>query len=49
MSGRPYWAEWHEYVGVAHIHSTDSDGTESVPEIIQIGRELGLDFLMFAD
>jgi hypothetical protein len=40
---------WHQYVGVAHIHSTDSDGTKPVPEIIRIGRELGLDFLMFAD
>jgi hypothetical protein len=40
---------WHEYVGVAHIHSTDSDGAKSVPEIISVGQELGLDFLMFAD
>lgn len=40
---------WHEYVGVAHIHSTDSDGSQSVPEIISIGKELGLDFLMFSD
>jgi hypothetical protein len=40
---------WYEYVGVAHIHSTDSDGTKSVPEIIGIGQELGLDFLLFAD
>jgi hypothetical protein len=39
----------HEYVGVAHIHSTDSDGTKSVPEIISIGQELGLDFLLFSD
>jgi hypothetical protein len=41
--------ELHEYVGVTHIHSTDSDGTKSVPEIISIGRELGLDFLLFSD
>lgn len=40
---------WHEYVGVAHIHSTDSDGSESVPKIIGIGQKLGLDFLLFAD
>jgi len=40
---------WHEYVGVAHIHSTDSDGSESVPEVIKIGQKLGLDFLLFAD
>ena len=40
---------WHEYTGVAHIHSVDSDGSKSVPEIIQIGQELGMDFLMFSD
>ena len=40
---------WHEYVGVAHIHSSDSDGTKSVPEIISIGQESGLDFLLFSD
>ncbi len=42
-------ADWHEYVGVAHIHSLDSDGSKSVPEIIKIGQKLGLDFLLFAD
>jgi hypothetical protein len=41
--------DWHEYVGVAHIHSVDSDGSQTVPEIISIGRELGLDFLLFSD
>jgi hypothetical protein len=42
-------SSWLEYVGVAHIHSTDSDGTKPVPEIIKIGQALGLDFLLFAD
>lgn len=42
-------SDWHEYVGVAHIHSSDSDGSEPVPEIIKIGQEIGLDFLMFSD
>jgi hypothetical protein len=41
--------DWHEYVGVTHIHSTDSDGSKSVPEIVEIGRRLQLDFLLFAD
>ena len=40
---------WHEYVGVIHIHSTDSDGSKSVQEIIEIGQKLPLDFLLFAD
>ncbi|KPL03595.1 MAG: hypothetical protein AMJ73_06235 [candidate division Zixibacteria bacterium SM1_73] len=40
---------WHEYVGVSHIHSTDSDGSKSVPEIIRIGQKTGLDFLFFSD
>jgi len=42
-------SDWHEYVGVTHIHSSDSDGSEPVPEIIKIGQEIGLDFLMFSD
>jgi hypothetical protein len=40
---------WHEYVGVSHIHTTDSDGSKSVPEIIKIGQKAGLDFLFFSD
>jgi hypothetical protein len=40
---------WYEYVGVMHIHSKDSDGTKSIPEIAKIGNELGLDFLFFTD
>lgn len=40
---------WHEYVGVSHVHTTDSDGTKSVPEIIKIGQKTGLDFLFFSD
>lgn len=41
--------DWHEYVGVAHIHSLESDGSKSVPEIMKIGQELSLDFLLFSD
>jgi len=40
---------WHEIVGAIHIHSTDSDGTKSIPEIARIGNKTGLDFLMFSD
>lgn len=39
----------YEYVGCIHIHSTDSDGSKPVPEIIKIGQEAGLDFLMLSD
>jgi hypothetical protein len=40
---------WHEYVGVSHIHTTDSDGSKSAFEIIKIGQKTGLDFLFFSD
>lgn len=40
---------WHEIVGAIHIHSTDSDGTKSIPEIAKVGDRMGLDFLMFSD
>ena len=40
---------WHEIVGAIHIHSIDSDGTKSIPEIAKIGDRMGLDFLMFSD
>ncbi len=39
----------HEYVGVIHIHSTYSDGSEPIPEIARIASEVDLDFLMFTD
>jgi hypothetical protein len=39
----------HEYIGIIHIHSTYSDGTESVEEIAKIAQDLKLDFLMFTD
>jgi len=40
---------WHEVVGAIHIHSIDSDGTKSIPEIAKIGDRMGLDFLIFSD
>lgn len=41
--------DWHEYVGVIHIHSSESDGSRPVSEIAEIGQKAGLDFLMFTD
>jgi hypothetical protein len=35
--------------GVIHVHTTDSDGTKTHEEIADIAREVGLDFLIFAD
>jgi hypothetical protein len=39
----------HEYIGAVHIHSTYSDGSDTIPEIAGIAGEVGLDFLMFSD
>jgi hypothetical protein len=39
----------HEYVGIIHIHSIYSDGTQPIEEIAQIAQDLRLDFLMFSD
>jgi hypothetical protein len=39
----------HEYTGVIHVHSTCSDGSGTVPEIIRAGQECGLDFLILTD
>ena len=41
--------DWYYYSGVIHIHTTASDGTKDITDIIGIGREVDLDFMMFAD
>jgi len=38
-----------EITGCIHLHSTYSDGTESIPRISQYANEAGLDYLMFTD
>jgi hypothetical protein len=35
--------------GVIHVHTTDSDGTKSHEEVADLARDVGLDFLLFAD
>ena len=40
---------WYQYSGAVHIHTAESDGTKSLEQVIRIGREVGLDFMMFAD
>lgn len=39
----------YEYIGAVHIHSTYSDGTGEVPDIVRSASEVGLDFLMLSD
>ncbi|MBN1756257.1 histidinol-phosphatase [bacterium] len=41
--------EFYEYCGVIHVHTSDSDGTKTHPEIIGIVQDMGLDFLLFND
>lgn len=40
---------WYQYSGAIHIHTTESDGTRSLVEVVEIGRDAKLDFMMFAD
>lgn len=42
-------ADWYHYSGAIHIHTTDSDGTKTLEEVAELGREVGLDFMMFTD
>ncbi len=39
----------HEYTGVIHAHSTHSDGSGTVEEIISAAQEAGIDFLVLTD
>ncbi len=39
----------YEYVGIIHIHTTDSDGTKSHDDIIKLAQKYELDFLAFTD
>jgi len=38
-----------EYVGSTHIHSTYSDGSGTVDEIIKAAQEVGLDYIILTD
>ena len=37
------------YSGAIHIHTTESDGTKPLEEIVTLGQEVDLDFMMFSD
>jgi len=38
-----------EYTGVIHVHSTYSDGSGSIPDIIRAAHATGLDFVLLSD
>jgi hypothetical protein len=40
---------WYEYIGAVHIHTSDSDGTKGVEEIVKLAQKVKLDFLLFSD
>jgi hypothetical protein len=40
---------YHVVTGAIHIHTLDSDGTKTHEEVAAIGRDTGLDFLLFTD
>lgn len=42
-------SEWYEYVGAIHIHSTYSDGTKSIEEIVPVASQAGLDYILVSD
>ena len=33
---------WYQYTGAVHIHTTESDGTKPLEEVVAIGRQVGL-------
>ncbi len=39
----------YHYTGCIHMHTLDSDGTATHEEVIALGAEVGLDFLLFTD
>ncbi len=41
--------DYYQYSGAVHIHTTESDGTKKIEDVIKIGSEAKLDFMMFAD
>jgi len=41
--------QFYQYSGAVHIHTTESDGTKTLQEVAELGRQVGLDFMMFTD
>jgi hypothetical protein len=40
---------WYQYVGAVHMHTTASDGTKPFDEVVRIGQDAGLDFMIITD
>lgn len=40
---------YHHLTGCIHMHTPDSDGTKTHPEVTALAREVGLDYLIFTD
>ncbi len=40
---------WYQYTGAVHIHTTDSDGTKPLDDVIALGQQVGLEFMLFSD
>lgn len=40
---------YYHYSGVIHMHTTDSDGSLPFDDVLKIGQECGLDFMLFSD
>ena len=41
--------DWYNYSGAIHMHTTESDGTKPLEEVVAIGQRCGLDFMLFTD
>lgn len=41
--------KFYHYSGAVHMHTTASDGTKEFDEVVKIGLDAGLDFMMFSD
>jgi hypothetical protein len=40
---------WYSYSGAIHMHTTESDGTKPLEEVIAIGQSAGLEFMVVTD
>lgn len=41
--------DWYSYSGAIHMHTTESDGTKTLEEVVSIGQRAGLEFMVVTD